>query len=133
MIKIKSHDRVGWFATTRMVLAYRKYESSLGMHSNVAESEGTLRSDRLGLTLVVNYVQASVTELRIDHSSARYVVFTAAILVHSVAYVGRCRGDLDRLTAVNKPSPETDPASFVGSGLQPIEMSLVDLHRGQSN
>jgi hypothetical protein len=61
------------------------------------------------------------------------VIFTAAILVHSVAYVGRCRGDLDRLTAGNKPSPQTGPASFVGSGFQPIEVILIDLHGGESN
>jgi hypothetical protein len=116
-----------------MVLAYRKYESSLGMDSNVAESEGTLRGDRLGLTLASNCVKASVTELRIDDSAARYVVFTAAIFVHSVAHIGRCWGDLDWLTAGNKPSPQTGPASFVGSGLQPIDMHLIDLHSGESN
>jgi hypothetical protein len=116
-----------------MVLTYRKYESPLGMDSNVAESGGALRGDRLGLTIASNCVQASVTELRIDHNSARYVVLAAAILVHSVAYVGRRRGDLDRLTPGNEPSPQTGPASFGRSGLQPIQVPPIDLHSGEPN
>ena len=99
-----------------MVLAHGKYQSPLGMDSNVAESKGARRRDRLGLIIASNGVQAPVAELGVDHSAARDVVFAAAILVHSVAHVGRCRGDLDRLTAGNEPPPQTGPASLVGVG-----------------
>jgi hypothetical protein len=53
-IKIKSHDGVDRLAVTRMVLAYGKYQSPIGMDSNVAESEGTLRRDRLGCSSASN-------------------------------------------------------------------------------
>jgi hypothetical protein len=116
-----------------MVLAYGKDQSPVGMDSNIAESEGTLRRDRLGCNGASNCIQATVAELRIDHRATRDVVFTAAIFVHSVAYVGRSRGDLDGLTTRNEPPPEACPASFDGAGLQPVDMLSIDLHGGESD
>ena len=131
-IKIKSHDGVDRIATAGMVLAYRKNESALRMDPNVAESEGTLRRDRPRLSIAGNCIQTPVAVLRIDHGAVEDVIFTAAVLVHSVAYVGRRGRNLGRLTAGNEPSPQAGAASFISPDLQPVDVTPIDLHSGES-
>jgi hypothetical protein len=131
-LKIKSNDAVDWFGTAGMVLAYREHESALRMDPNVTESEPTPSGDRPRLAIVVDHVQTPVTVLRIDHCAACDVIFAAAILVHSGAYVGRCRGDLYRVAAGNVPAPQAGPASLVSPDLQPVDVSAIDLDRGES-
>ena len=132
-IKIKSHDGVDRFAANRMVLAHSKYQSPVVMGSNVAESKGALRRDRLGFSSAPDCVQATVAELRIDHRATRDVVLAASILVHSVAHEGRSWGHLDELTTGNEPPPQTCPASFGGAGLQPVDVPPIDLHGRESD
>jgi hypothetical protein len=116
-----------------MVLAYREHERAFGMDPNVAESEGTLRRDRSRPTIAPNYIQTSVAVLRIDHGAAGDVIFTAAILVHLVAYVGRRGSDLSWLTSGNEPSPQARTASFVSPDLQPVDVPPIDLYSRESH
>ena len=88
--------------------------------------------DRLRLTAVVNHVETAVAVFRVDHGAARDVIFAAAILVHSGAYVGRCWGDLDRLTVRNESAPQAGPASLVSPDLQPVDVPAIDLRSGES-
>ena len=85
-----------------------------------------------GLTAVVNHVETAVAVFRVDHGAARDVIFAAAILVHSGAYVGRCWGDLDRLTVRNESAPQAGPASLVSPDLQPVDVPAIDLRSGES-
>jgi hypothetical protein len=132
-IKIKSHDGVGRFAPAGVVFANRQNKAALGMNPNVAESEGTVRGDRPRLGITANYVQTPIAVLRIDHSAVGDVIFTAAILVHFVAYVRRRRGNLRRFVPRDEPSPQADTASFVSPGLQPVDVPPIDLHSGESH
>jgi hypothetical protein len=116
-----------------MVFAYGEDETALRMDSNVAESEIGLRRDRPRLAIAANGVQTPVAVLRIDDGAARDVILAAAILVDFVAYVGRRRGNLGRLTTGNQPSPDAGAASFVSPDLEPVDVPPIDLRSGESH
>jgi len=132
-IKIKGNDGVGWLAAAGMIFAYCQDEAAIGMDSDVAESEFGLGRNRPWRGSIPHRVQAAVSEFGVDDDAARDVVFAAAVLVHSVAYIGGCRGDLDRFTAGQWSTPEAGPASFVGPRLKPVDVFAVNLDCGKAD
>jgi hypothetical protein len=116
-----------------MIFAYCKDEAAVRMDSNVAESELGLRSYRLRRPRILHRVQATVGKFGVDEDAARDVVFTAAVLVHPITYIGRWGSDLDRFTAGEGSAPKTRPASFVGPRFQPVDMFAINLDCGESD
>jgi hypothetical protein len=55
------------------------------------------------------------------------VILAAAVLMHSITYIGRWRSNLNPLTARQQPSPQAGPSTFVRPRLQPIQIFPVDL------
>ena len=132
-VQAERDDRVHRFAAAAVVFADRQHQIPVGMHPQIAVPKIIPRGDRIRRPVVGDHPHPAVGQLADHDDAVADVVLAAAVLVHPVPHVRRCRGDLERLAAAQRTAPQAGAAGLFGVRLQPVEVVAVDADSAEAD